>query len=566
MSSHASQSNHPPRSTPSSTKSSNAKTKSCSESVVRYLSTLFPSLSTRVLFFLWVLFALGIILYYLVFLIRDKWVYSVNHPSTEVKQVVVNSVPAFEGLLFRSEITDKFGADEFAYADQPSPPQAQDGVASLFLIPFMTNISSGAPRQVSKRVTCQVKKWILPHALCEQFDPNRNKTVIPFNEQTILQDDPNLTGDPAYTHVDWSDDQLLQYKDMGDALCWDVHVFYNVTRLGPLLYRLPVVSLFHYTAQKFLQVKESIALNQTSTDDPLTRSILNSSPRELDLISNSVHLVNLQMERYIDIHKKEKRSFQLIPQSSLELSDRVKLLAFQDLIRSRSPYEREVLYRRVNASLDPNNNGTFIYAPTRLCLGMTSFAILTVTETISYSWLSFFSDIGGFLNLLALLFFILFPISRKMYSHSRTFLVVWLYYKLSGQSHKLKYDLTKKIDDEDVSQLENGNPSAQTNDSGVIEFQNMHQQQQQWEQQQQRHPLPSAHDSDIPRTHSKYAHHHDPMLTVPFSPQEEEHVETRRPALTHTTSTSAVIPSPSTSSSTSQGTGTDQTTSTALSL
>lgn len=140
--------------------------------------------------------------------------------------------------------------------------------------------------------------------------------------------------------------------------------------------------------------------------------------------------------------------------------------AFEAYFASAPGFYAELL-RDPNLELNasaPNATRRF-YMET--CFSPMSFQVSTVRLSRSYGFVSFLSDVGGFLNLLALTLALLFPFSQVLIK-PRSFVGTWLWRNcLCGSTDKLKHDgANSKGQASSVNGMQEAN-SVVSSDSGA---------------------------------------------------------------------------------------------------
>jgi hypothetical protein len=208
--------------------------------------------------------------------------------------------------------------------------------------------------------------------------------------------------------VDWSTYQV-NYRNRRDFLCVVHNVILNLTSLygenHTLPYNGPYLGWQLLAASDVLGMKEANAQYPfTNRSDSRIDKFGEETQRKLVYVNyNSAMLSDFVVSKRVDLNGRVTLSYVLGTVSQIAMGP-IEQSRGLDIMRENISPEN---YTRFETLLSQPDNALYQF---EFCMYPSSFLVTTVTEVASYGYLNFLADLGGFLNISALIFYLLFPL------------------------------------------------------------------------------------------------------------------------------------------------------------
>ena len=369
---------------PSDVPRSSAGAGSCGRSswLQRYIdrmSLTFADVPTRVALSLVVCLALLGFIFWLIYVIQDKWLAATRFPATTLSVSAESVLPPIHAFLLQWGAPTGVGAVHTAAGFQRLVPFAD--VSAMYY-----HWSAHNRRSVPSQLQCLQRMLVAPWSVC----------VVP--------------ADAALTDAE-------SFRDASTYLIFWVTLLYNRSEaalLNPLPADRPLLTPILGGFTDMIDVdtaRELLTLapldDHTPDDDPrLARyqSIMDHTPGTYSLQANGSHTLNLGFAQTMRLNGAVEW------RQTVQSIDRVAMLPSQiqaqlQSVRDRYSNDSQTSARLSSLLSDP----ALSLAVFQIGLGANSFSVEVTREYCSYSWTSFLSDLGGLLSISLMLLYQLFP-------------------------------------------------------------------------------------------------------------------------------------------------------------
>ena len=401
----------------------------------RWLHAHFPDSRSRFAVVLAFLLALSVSIYWAYWTISQRWLYSNAHPVQSVSFERETSLPALLGL-------------QFFWPHNLAPTHIVHRV-----VPFLT-LGDGSAVNVTSVGCTNIMFGPTPTALCQQLDAEGQPFVWHANPPPSELDGSSALNLPTSSLP-------LQSSSIfnGGVLCFDVHLMVNATAAEQNgFFDLPVFSATACGLQPLLSELELIRAGHFVETDPAYMGVLDAwNSAQLTGFYRVGQRIELEWAatRTIQPNGAEQLDFQYASVGQYDHSSRYHDSEFAALLATITNQTEAAQWKALRA--DPN----VAYSTARMCVGPSSFNVQVIRLQKLYGFTSFLSDAGqraaghsddnglasadteaalihrllfvctvspcsgGFLNILSIVMFALFPVTYAI-TRPRSFLPVWL--------------------------------------------------------------------------------------------------------------------------------------------
>jgi hypothetical protein len=356
-------------------------------SISHFLSRLFPDRSSRFIAAIAALLSLALSVWWLVNTIQSKWLYSISHPQQVISWEQAPSLPSFF---------------EIAFVDGSAPWR---GNASYYRILPIWRLS-WSDDNIAGFMCARTEVYNLSAA---------GEFCIPTNEegQPLMglllapgdQDGSSARNIPLASYQSWPQQFL---PDLYQTLAFQVFLFVNLSLLPPT-FDYPSAYMYSLTPQQ----------SAAQLEHPEVQPDMARYAEVGDFIYGARYQVHFSASRVIRLSGEEEVKYDYSLTGGHPLTSAQQSALVAGLInRTDNAVERATI---TSLSTDPHI--------TIFCLEVdvtpNSLGVQTITEVSTYKFSTFFSELGGALNLLALVLILLFPLTAEP-TKPRKFVILWI--------------------------------------------------------------------------------------------------------------------------------------------
>lgn len=387
--------------------SSSSSSSSCCSPARSFLLSHFPDLRTRLLLALTFAAALAISTIWLYYTIHSRWLADVRHPPNRVYTERLDAIPIFEGLLIDWPV----GLFTFPTDGTQSSVTFWKCIAMVVL----DGVSSPIYPKWTQPVAFPREMWLEPtFNVWRRF----NNTA---DQVDIFQTPPSDTTTDPFARL--ADTDWPVFRTQLDRLTLTFYAMVNTSLASTdSLYAQfelpdPDLGINLIDAEDLWRTKETFGATGSgggSAGANVTPAAVlqweESTPELTDLSWNHDTVLIYSLTKRIQIDG----TIRHVWTAAFPTSFQYKSSVVRDLLDPDASPQVWAAYPEDAARLRPLQNHTEM-RPLVLAVDiLPSFEVTVVEEYHAYNWLTFFSDLGGFLNLLALSFAILFPIMSRV--------------------------------------------------------------------------------------------------------------------------------------------------------
>jgi len=309
------------------------------------------------------------------------------------------------------------------------------------------SFSGGAPGSNSsdymdEYVRCERTEFYYPCHLCLPCDKSGRFLYDPAVSAVVAGANPDTLTPSSSDYVTRAaaNGWPIILRGNTDNFCLTSHLFMNMSnddgsRL--VLDEPPLLGVVQFNADEAVTVLALLSNGSRSAWDPVVLTSIDSLPAPITLPYNSVVRSSFRASEYIDVHGRSEWTYQYALRSSYRAGRDKRTKVLRGLIYSNATTqtEREQLiqlyaqsdlntsYSSTASSSPSSSLHPLSYFVSMVCVVPQQFKVEVVREVTTYGLNSFVSDVGGFLNLLALAVSLLFPLAYSAITPRRFILL-----------------------------------------------------------------------------------------------------------------------------------------------